>query len=267
MLQAAAQPRAAASSRRRPARGRAASPACVLCAARFHWTCGRRHGGLWTCSESGLCAAPVTHSHAHTRGWGGGTDESRHDARGARAQPRHVPAVGTRGSRDGRRGRGRAGHVVPWVGVWGRPGVGAAAERYGRAVDRLRCWPACARVLQVSVSWLRARVAGSYSIRRKVSRGEDCYTCVADSVRCRARMPRPRRRQGLAFAADGRLFESCGLYMHSSLRELDPVSMSVLRSTAVDPKYFGAESARGGSGVLRPHVSPACSRGHHHSGP
>ena len=47
-------------------------------------------------------------------------------------------------------------------------------------------------------------------------------------------------RQGLAFSPDGRLFESCGLYGTSSLRELDPATMTVLRSVAVAPKYFGA---------------------------
>jgi glutaminyl-peptide cyclotransferase len=38
---------------------------------------------------------------------------------------------------------------------------------------------------------------------------------------------------------DGRLYESTGLYGESMLREIDPQSGPVLRSVALDPRYFG----------------------------
>jgi glutaminyl-peptide cyclotransferase len=38
---------------------------------------------------------------------------------------------------------------------------------------------------------------------------------------------------------DGRLYESTGLYGESTLREIDPQSGAVLRSVALDPRYFG----------------------------
>ena len=45
-------------------------------------------------------------------------------------------------------------------------------------------------------------------------------------------------REGLTFA-QGRLFESIGLYHHSQLRELDPETGVVVGNILMDGKYFG----------------------------
>lgn len=45
--------------------------------------------------------------------------------------------------------------------------------------------------------------------------------------------------QGLVLAADGRLFESTGLYGSSSVREVDPLSGQLLRSRALPDDQFG----------------------------
>lgn len=57
--------------------------------------------------------------------------------------------------------------------------------------------------------------------------------------------------QGLTFTADGRLFESRGLYGQSSVAELSSTDGSVIAARDLDPALFGEGLAAGPSGLVQ----------------
>lgn len=57
--------------------------------------------------------------------------------------------------------------------------------------------------------------------------------------------------QGLLFAPDGRLFESTGRYGRSTVRQVDPTSGRLLRSTPLPAEQFGEGLAWSGDGLVQ----------------
>ena len=60
--------------------------------------------------------------------------------------------------------------------------------------------------------------------------------------------------QGLAFSAEGELYESTGLYGESSLRRVDLESGTVLRKVDVERNYFAEGLAVLGGVLVRMHL-------------